>query len=209
MQGFNTGQTMSNLKIVYKPITDLIPYANNSRTHSDDQVLQIASSIKEFGFTNPVLVDDEGGIVAGHGRVMAAKKLNLKEVPTITLIGLTEAQKKAYIIADNKLALNASWDDEMLKLEFEALKELDFDLEMTGFDISELNFNTANYDVLDDENLDKELDEMASGVKKALQIEFEPEDYQEAQELVKFWRSQGAYVGYMLIQYLQSEKNKL
>jgi ParB-like chromosome segregation protein Spo0J len=171
--------------------------------------LQIASSIKEFGFTNPVLVDDEGGIVAGHGRVMAAKKLNLKEVPTITLIGLTEAQKKAYIIADNKLALNASWDDEMLKLEFDALKELDFDLEMTGFDISELNFNTANYDVLDDENLDKELDEMASGVKKALQIEFEPEDYQEAQELVKFWRSQGAYVGYMLIQYLQSEKNKL
>jgi DNA modification methylase len=130
---------MSNLKIVYKPITDLIPYANNSRTHSDDQVLQIASSIKEFGFTNPVLVDDEGGIVAGHGRVMAAKKLNLKEVPTITLSGLSEAQKKAYIIADNKLALNAGWDDEMLRIEFDALKEMDFDLEMTGFDLDEIN----------------------------------------------------------------------
>jgi DNA modification methylase len=130
---------MSNLKIVYKPTTDLIPYANNSRTHSDDQVLQIASSIKEFGFTNPVLVDDEGGIVAGHGRVMAAKKLNLKEVPTITLIGLTEAQKKAYIIADNKLALNAGWDDEMLRIEFDALKEMDFDLEMTGFNDEEIN----------------------------------------------------------------------
>jgi ParB family transcriptional regulator, chromosome partitioning protein len=144
---------MSNLKIVYKPTTDLIPYANNSRTHSDDQVLQIASSIKEFGFTNPVLVDDEGGIVAGHGRVMAAKKLNLKEVPTITLIGLTEAQKKAYIIADNKLALNAGWDDEMLKLEFDALKEVDFDLEMTGFNLDELldlndnlNFEPATED---------------------------------------------------------------
>jgi DNA modification methylase len=130
---------MSNLKIVYKPTTDLIPYANNSRTHSDDQVLQIASSIKEFGFTNPVLVDDEGGIVAGHGRVMAAKKLNLKEVPTITLSGLSEAQKKAYIIADNKLALNAGWDDDMLRIEFDALKEVDFDLEMTGFSLDEIN----------------------------------------------------------------------
>jgi ParB family transcriptional regulator, chromosome partitioning protein len=199
---------MSNLKIVYKPITDLIPYANNSRTHSDDQVLQIASSIKEFGFTNPVLVDDEGGIVAGHGRVMAAKKLNLKEVPTITLIGLTEAQKKAYIIADNKLALNAGWDDEMLKLEFDALKELDFDLEITGFDISELNFNIANYDILDDENLDKELEEMAAGVKKAIQIEFEPEHYEEAQEIIKYWRNKGAYVGYMILRYLEAEKSK-
>jgi ParB family transcriptional regulator, chromosome partitioning protein len=155
---------MSNLKIVYKPTTDLIPYANNSRTHSDDQVLQIASSIKEFGFTNPVLVDDEGGIVAGHGRVMAAKKLNLKEVPTITLIGLTEAQKKAYIIADNKLALNASWDDEMLKLEFDALKELDFDLEMTGFNLDELldlnddERNITNYESPEDfKNVDEEV----------------------------------------------------
>jgi ParB-like chromosome segregation protein Spo0J len=205
METFNK---MSNLKILYKPITDLIPYANNSRTHTDDQVLQIASSIKEFGFTNPVLVDDEGGIVAGHGRVMAAKKLNLKEVPTITLIGLTEAQKKAYIIADNKLALNAGWDDEMLKLEFDALKELDFDLEITGFDISELNFNIANYDILDDENLDKELEEMAAGVKKAIQIEFEPEHYEEAQEIIKYWRNKGAYVGYMILRYLEAEKSK-
>jgi ParB family transcriptional regulator, chromosome partitioning protein len=150
---------MSNLKIVYKPTTDLIPYANNSRTHSDDQVLQIASSIKEFGFTNPVLVDDEGGIVAGHGRVMAAKKLNLKEVPTITLIGLTEAQKKAYIIADNKLALNAGWDDEMLRIEFDALKEMDFDLEMTGFSLDELNnfnFEADEIDLPDLPDGDKE-----------------------------------------------------
>jgi DNA modification methylase len=117
----------------------LIPYCNNSRTHSDEQVQQIASSIKEFGFTNPVLIDEQGGIIAGHGRVMAAKKLGLAEVPCIVLDGLSEAQKKAYIIADNKLALNAGWDDEMLKVEMERLGELGFDLSLTGFDDIELS----------------------------------------------------------------------
>ena len=113
---------------------DLIPYVNNSRTHSDEQVTQIASSIKEFGFTNPILTDGEGGIIAGHGRLMAAKKLGLTEVPTIALEGLTEAQKKAYVIADNQLATNAGWDLDALKTEVERLTELDFDLELLGFD---------------------------------------------------------------------------
>jgi DNA modification methylase len=113
---------------------DLIPYVNNSRTHSDEQVTQIASSIKEFGFTNPILTDGEGGIIAGHGRLMAAKKLGLAEVPTIALEGLTEAQKKAYVIADNQLATNAGWDLDALKTEVERLTELDFDLELLGFD---------------------------------------------------------------------------
>ena len=126
------------LTISYKKIKDLIPYCNNSRTHSDEQVLQIASSIKEFGFTNPVLIDDQGGIIAGHGRVMAAQKLKMDEVPTITLSDLSEAQKKAYIIADNKLALNSGWDDELLKIELEQLKELDFDLGLIGFSDDEL-----------------------------------------------------------------------
>lgn len=126
------------LTISYKKIKDLIPYCNNSRTHSDEQVLQIASSIKEFGFTNPVLIDDQGGIIAGHGRIMAAQKLKMDEVPTITLSGLSEAQKKAYIIADNKLALNSGWDDELLKIELEQLKELDFDLGLIGFSDDEL-----------------------------------------------------------------------
>lgn len=129
---------MSGLKVEYKNIKDLIPYCNNSRTHSDEQVQQIASSIKEFGFTNPVLIDEQGGIIAGHGRVMAAKKLGLAEVPCIVLDGLSEAQKKAYIIADNKLALNAGWDDELLKIELEQLKELDFDLGLIGFSDDEL-----------------------------------------------------------------------
>jgi len=116
------------------PIEDLIPYANNSRTHSDEQVNQVASSIKEFGFTNPVLIDEQGGIIAGHGRIMAAKKLGIVEIPCIELVGLTEAQKKAYVIADNQLALNAGWNLDLLRLEIETVKELDFDINLLGFD---------------------------------------------------------------------------
>ena len=115
-------------------VSDLIPYVNNSRTHSDAQVAQVASSIKEFGFTYPVLIDSDGGIIAGHGRVMAAKKLNLEDVPCIELVGLTEAQKKVYVIADNQLALNAGWDIDTLMLEVETLQELDFDVSLLGFD---------------------------------------------------------------------------
>lgn len=127
------------LEIQYRPIADLIPYARNSRTHSDEQVGQIAGSIKEFGFTNPVLIDEEGGIIAGHGRVMAASRLKLAEVPTITLTGLTPAQKRAYIIADNRLPLNASWDFEMLAVELDELRDMDFDLGLLGFSSQELN----------------------------------------------------------------------
>lgn len=128
----------SSTSIKKVKVSDLIPYANNSRLHSDDQVLQIASSIKEFGFLNPIIVDGENGIIAGHGRVMAAKKLGIDELPCIDASHLTEAQKKAYIIADNKLALNADWDMDALRVEFEALKELDFDVELTGFSLDEI-----------------------------------------------------------------------
>ncbi len=120
-------------------IATLIPFAKNSRTHSDAQVAQIAASIREFGFTNPVLVDEANGIIAGHGRVMAARKLKMAEVPCIRLSHLSDAQKRAYIIADNKLALNAGWDEAMLKLELADLKALDFDLDLTGFDTDEIN----------------------------------------------------------------------
>lgn len=127
------------MKIVYKKVNDLIPYINNSRTHSEEQVNQIVASISEFGFTNPLLIDEKDNIIAGHGRLLASKKLKMEEVPCIVLSGLTEAQKKAYIIADNKMALNAGWDEELLKIELENLKELDFDLELTGFDVDELD----------------------------------------------------------------------
>lgn len=142
-----------------RDIDSLIPYANNSRTHSDAQVSQVAASIKEFGFTNPVLIDEQGGIVAGHGRVMAAKKLGLAEVPCIVLDGLSEAQKKAYIIADNKLALNSGWDAETLKVEMERLSELGFDLSLTGFDDVELgNMFLDGEDLTEPDSSTKEID---------------------------------------------------
>jgi len=126
------------IQIKEKLVSELIPYVKNSRTHSDEQVAQIAASIKEFGWTNPILIDGENGIIAGHGRLMAARKLGHTKVPTIELKDLTETQKKAYIIADNRLALNAGWDNEMLKLEFDELAELGFDLELTGFSLDEI-----------------------------------------------------------------------
>ena len=127
------------MKITQKKVTELIPYVNNSRTHSDEQVAQIAASIKEFGWTNPILVDGTNGIIAGHGRLLAARKLGYKDVPTIELSELTETQKKAYIIADNRLALNAGWDNEMLTIELNDLLADGFALEMLGFDPKELS----------------------------------------------------------------------
>jgi hypothetical protein len=130
--------TAKNIEIETLQTADLIPYARNARTHSDAQVAQIAGSIREFGFTNPVLIDRENGIIAGHGRVLAAQKLALNKVPCIRLGYLNEKQKRAYIIADNKLALNAGWDEEMLGIELADLREADFDLGLLGFDESEL-----------------------------------------------------------------------
>jgi hypothetical protein len=124
---------------VIKKVSDLVPYINNSRTHSEEQTIQIASSISEFGFTNPVLIDDTNNLIAGHGRLLAAKKLGLEEVPAIVLTGLSKAQKKAYVIADNQLALNSGWDLDMLKIEIEGLKELDFDIGLLGFEDDFLN----------------------------------------------------------------------
>jgi hypothetical protein len=121
------------------PLDKLIPYARNPRTHSDAQVAQIAGSIAEFGFTNPILIDSKNGVIAGHGRLLGARKLNLATVPVIVLDYLTETQKRAYIIADNKLAINAGWDDELLALELLELKESDFDLSVLGFDTKELD----------------------------------------------------------------------
>lgn len=127
------------MQIEQVAISELIPYARNSRTHSDEQVAQIAASIKEFGWTNPILIDGESGIIAGHGRLLAARKLGMKEVPVIHLSGMTETQKKAYIIADNKLALNAGWDDELLKLELDELHDEGFDMGLIGFNADDLS----------------------------------------------------------------------
>jgi len=126
-------------EIVYRTTSVLIPYARNSRTHSPQQTQQIAASIKEFGFTNPVLIDEDNGIIAGHGRVQAAQLLKMDEVPCIVLAGLSEAKKRAYVIADNKLAMNAGWDDEMLRLELQDLIDSGFDVDLTGFSQEEID----------------------------------------------------------------------
>jgi hypothetical protein len=124
---------MDDLQIAWRSLGELIPYARNPRTHSDAQVAQIAASVREFGWTNPVLVDDANGIIAGHGRVLAARKLGLERVPVIELAHMSEAQKRAYVLADNQLALNAGWDEALLRLELADLSELGFDLGLIGF----------------------------------------------------------------------------
>jgi ParB-like chromosome segregation protein Spo0J len=137
------------MKIEQIVLDELIPYANNARTHSEEQVLQIASSIKEFGFNAPVLIDKDKGIIAGHGRVMAAKKLGLKEAPCIRLEHLTEAQKKAYILADNRIAMNSEWDEQMLGLEIMNLKDDGFDIDNLGFSELEIKEFLKQIDEVD------------------------------------------------------------
>ena len=145
-----------------RKVSDLVPYARNSRTHSDEQVSQIAASIKEWGFTNPVLIEPDGGIIAGHGRVMAAQRLGLDDVPCVIAEGWTEAQKRAYVIADNKLAINSAWDVETLKVEMQELDALNFDLELTGFDVAEMTalFDEPNFEPGTEDDQGK-LDELA------------------------------------------------
>ena len=126
-------------KIEELKIKDLIPYSGNTRTHDQKQIMQIASSIKEFGFTNPVLIDGANGVIAGHGRLLAAQKLSMETVPCLRLGHLTDAQRRAYVIADNKLALNAGWDEEALAVEIERLLEDGFDLDLTGFGEDEIS----------------------------------------------------------------------
>ena len=192
------------------PVERLTPYERNARTHSVEQVTQIAASIVEFGFTNPILVDSSDGIIAGHGRLAAAQELKLLQVPVVVLDHLSERQRRAYIIADNQLALTAGWDDELLKSELGELNELGFDLTLLGWGEDLPDFaEMPDYSVLDEEDMDGQLDDMAAGVKKAIQIEFEAEHYEEAQELVKFWRGKGGYVGMMVLEKLSAEKAKL
>jgi ParB-like chromosome segregation protein Spo0J len=160
------------MEIIQRKTADLIPYVNNARTHSEQQVLQIAASIKEFGFTNPVLVDGENGIIAGHGRVLAAKKLGLDKVPTIELKHLTKTQKKAYILADNRLALNSGWNNDLLALELGELKLEGFNLELIGFEVStitENNFNPNINPTYTEKEIDsKDFDRANSNIEKTI-----------------------------------------
>ena len=198
----NKGPQIPN-KLEHWSVERLKPYERNARTHSPEQVAQIAASIVEFGFTNPILVDGKDGIIAGHGRLLAAKDLGLPEVPVLVLDHLTPEQKRAYVIADNQLALISGWDDELLKAELADLGELEFDLTLLGWGDELPTFaEDPDYSAL--EELDDPTEDLADGVMKAIQVEFRPEDYEEAKALVSAARKRGDYVGMKLIEALSS-----
>lgn len=169
-----------NYEYCIRKTSQLIPYINNSRTHSDAQINQIASSIKEFGFTNPVLIDEQDGLVAGHGRVMAANKLGIEEVPCIVLDGLTEAQKKAYVIADNKLGETGGWNEGLLRSEITEIAELDFDISILGFDDKEFS---KLFDEMGGVTISDELDDV---VFSELIVKFSPERKTEVMNAINF-----------------------
>ena len=149
-------------KVERRKVSALVPYARNSRTHSEEQIAQIAASIKEWGWTVPVLIEPDGGIIAGHGRVMAAQKLSIDEVPCMIAEGWSEAQKCAYVIADNKLALNAEWDEDVLRVELDELQGLDFDIGLSGFSDAELsNMNLPANFMPSDELSQGKLDQLS------------------------------------------------
>lgn len=188
------------------PTKSLTPYENNPRTHSAAQLDRLVRSLEEFGFTNPLLVGDDDQIVAGHGRLMAAQAIGLETVPVIRLSHLTEEQKRAYVIADNQLALNSGWDDDLLQKELQALGDVGFDLTVLGWGEDLPTFGEeVDLSALDDFANEADLTEYAAGVRKAIQIDFEPEDYEEAQALVSQARKEGKYVGMLLINAIKDD----
>lgn len=169
------------MKIINIPINDLKEYENNSRTHSEEQITQIVNSIKEFGFTNPILIDNKNLIIAGHGRLLAAKKLDIKEVPTIVLNNLSEEQKKAYIIADNQLAMNAGWDFEMLKNEIMTIAD-DIDLNLLGFNEQELANIIDGLELIEPELQEQEYKEVFNVIINCEDENHQEKTYNELQE---------------------------
>lgn len=194
--------TIASDKIVQRETEVLKPYENNPRQHSEAQLDRLVRSIKEFGFTNPILIDDDCNVIAGHGRLLAAELMGLAQVPTITLGHLTAEQRRAYVIADNQLALNSTWDDDVLQAELQALGEAGYDLTLLGWGDDLPTFGEdIDLSALDDMD-DDPTAELADGVMKAIQIEFRPEDYEEAKALVEAARKRGEYVGMKLIEAL-------
>jgi ParB-like chromosome segregation protein Spo0J len=170
------------LNVKYRKVDDLIPYVNNSRKHSDEQVAQISASIKEFGWTNPILIDGTNSIIAGHGRLMAARKLKMDEVPTIEISHLTDTQRKALVIADNKLALNADWDNTLLTIELDELLKDGFALDILGFDSIEL---AKLFDVVEPDNIKEQ------SYNEVFNIIVECKDEQEQEKIFNRLDSEG------------------
>jgi len=161
------GYVISGMEM--RNIDELIPYVMNSRTHSEEQIYQISASIREFGFLNPIIVDSDGGVIAGHGRILAAKKLGLPELPCVDASHLSKEQKRAYIIADNKLALNAGWDDEILRSEIQALQDDGLNLDLTGFSEDEISSLFGEHD---NDKGSEETKDITDETKFILMVEF-------------------------------------
>lgn len=209
----NSGKDTKELKIEYISTKEILPYINNSRVHTTEQVKQVAASIQEFGFNNPILIDENKSVIAGHGRLLASELLEITKVPTITLKGLTEAQRKAYVLADNQLALNADWDIEKLKIEIENLEGLDFNLDLVGFekdflDQIKVDIPDLDYSLLNDEGASSAAEEISAAGKKAIQIEFDIEDYERAYDLISSIRKQ-TNLGALIIHLLEKAKSEL
>ncbi len=178
--------TSNKLQVVYKEVDDLIPYARNSKIHDETNVNLIAGSIKSFGFNNPVLLDGENGIIAGHGRVLAAKKLGMKTIPTIELQGLSETEKRAYIIADNRLTEKSEWDKDMLGLELADLKALNIDLDSIGFNENEVE------ELLGAEAEFPEIDDRDAPLTKTFTVNYDnAEDYEEVISKIEQFKEEG------------------
>lgn len=187
--------------IVHASPGALKPYKNNPRSHSEVQIERLKRSLEEFGFTTPILVDKDNNVISGHGRLMAAQALGLKAVPTIQLHHLTEDQKKAYVIADNQLALAAGWDDEVLQSEIASLVENGFDVSLLGWGDDLPSFGEEiDLSALED---DEDLSDFAAGVRRGIMIDFEEEDHEEAKALVAAARKRGDYIGMKLIEVLR------
>ena len=192
--------------IVLREKSTLKLHENNPRTHSEAQIDRLVSSLKEFGFTNPVLVDKNLNVIAGHGRLLAAEIIGLEKIPTITLEHLTEDQRKAYVIADNQLALASGWDDDLLQSELVSLADAGFDLSVLGWG-DELPTFGEEIDLSaldDDDDDDDDLCSFAEGVRRSIMIDFEEADHEEAKALVEAARAKGVYVGMKLIEALRS-----
>jgi len=197
------------MKIKQTQIDKVIPYARNPRRNGE-AIAKVAASLKEFGWQQPIVVDNEMVVVAGHTRLAAARTLGMDAVPVVIADNLTSAQVKAYRLADNRVGEEAEWDKELLTLEIDELKLQEYDIGVLGFDEAELTISEIDYSILDDNyDVDEGLDDMEGNVKRAIQIEFEAEHYDEATELIKWWRDQEAYVGYMLMNFLREEKEKM
>ena len=185
-------------------IESLIPYVNNAREHSEEQVDQIAASIKKFKFNNPVLIDQTSGILAGHGRVLAAKKLGLSLVPCIRLDHLTETEKKAYILADNQIALNSTYNYELVHQELQELAKLEFDTSLTGFDLDDLTVKPVDYSVLETAD-DVKIQELERSARRAIEITFSIEDYPKAFEVLSNAKNQDSNLGMTIVEFLQEK----